>query len=86
HVDEAVLRSELSCYSLKKQGLLGRRCSVPFMAVNWQNDIFSPKEDALLVVRSSIDGKLLTLPTKPLYQNFHQSLSTVVSWLKSKIE
>lgn len=85
-VDEAVLRSELSCYSLKKQGLLGRRCSVPFMAVNWQNDIFSPKEDALLVVRSSIDGKLLTLPTKPLYQNFHQSLSTVVSWLKSKIE
>uniref|UniRef100_A0A3B0LZD2 Esterase FrsA n=1 Tax=Arsenophonus endosymbiont of Trialeurodes vaporariorum TaxID=235567 RepID=A0A3B0LZD2_9GAMM len=85
-VDEAVLRSELSCYSLKKQGLLGRRCSVSFMAVNWQNDIFSPKEDALLVVRSSIDGKLLTLPTKPLYQNFHQSLSTVVSWLKSKIE
>lgn len=71
---------------LKKQGLLERRCSVPFMAVNWQNNIFSPKEDALLIVRSSIDGKLLTLPTRLLYQNFHQSLSTVVNWLKSKIE
>lgn len=69
-VDEAVLRSGLSCYSLKKQGLLGRRCSVPFMAVNWQNNIFSPKEDALLVVRSSIDGKLLTLRTKPLVSKF----------------
>lgn len=33
-VNEAVLRSELSCYSLKNQGLLGRRCSVPFMVVN----------------------------------------------------
>lgn len=47
------------------------------MAVNWQNDIFSPKEDELLVVRSSIDGKLLTLPTKPLYQNFLSKFSSV---------
>ena len=69
---EAVLRSELSCYSLKNQGLLGRRCSVPFMVVNWQNDVFSPKEDVLFIVCSSFAGKLLTLPVKPLYQNFQQ--------------
>jgi esterase FrsA len=39
--DEA-LRVELNRYSLKTQGLLGRRCPTPMLSGFWKNDPFSP--------------------------------------------
>ncbi|WP_265424958.1 alpha/beta hydrolase, partial [Klebsiella pneumoniae] len=42
--DEA-LRIELNRYSLKTQGLLGRRCPTPMMSGFWKNDPFSPEEE-----------------------------------------
>lgn len=40
--DEA-LRVELNRYSLKVQGLLGRRCPTPMLSGYWKNDPFSRK-------------------------------------------
>lgn len=85
HVDGAALRHELSCYSLKNQGLLGRRSYVPMMSVCWENDIYSPKQESDLIMRSSMDSHLLALPATPVFENYQKSLSETTSWLKSKI-
>ncbi|NRN28806.1 esterase FrsA [Photorhabdus heterorhabditis] len=85
NVDENAFRLELGCYSLKKQGLLGRRCPVPMLAGYWQNDIFSPKEESKLIVMSSMDSKLLAIPTTPVYSSFDKALQETSQWLKNKI-
>ncbi|WP_445374161.1 esterase FrsA [Photorhabdus tasmaniensis] len=85
NVDENAFRLELGCYSLKKQGLLGRRCSVPMLAGYWQNDIFSPKEESKLIAMSSMDSKLLTIPTTPVYSSFNKALQETSQWLKNKM-
>ncbi|EMS1063774.1 esterase FrsA [Providencia stuartii] len=85
HIDGAALRHELSCYSLKNQGLLGRRCRVPMMSVYWKGDIYSPKAESDLIRRSSMDSHILTLPETPVFENFQKSLSETTDWLKSKI-
>ncbi|AKA39426.1 esterase FrsA [Yersinia ruckeri] len=82
---DASLKVELNRFSLKTQGLLGRRCHVPMLAEYWENDPFSPKEDAKLIVSSSIDGKLLSIPSKPVYDSFHRALLQTCDWLKDKM-
>ncbi|MDE9429986.1 esterase FrsA [Xenorhabdus bovienii] len=84
HVDEAALRLELSCYSLKNQGLLGRRCSVPMLSVYWKDDVFSPREDSKLIAMSSMDGSLLAIPSTPVYSGFNKALHETSVWLKDK--
>lgn len=59
--DEA-LRVELNRYSLKVQGLLGRRCPTPMLSGFWKNDPFSPEEESRLITTSSSDGKLIEIP------------------------
>ena len=84
-VDGASLRHELSCYSLKKQGLLGKRSKVPMMSVCLKNDIYSPKDESTLIARSSVDGDLVMLPSSPIFANFEKALSETTAWLKTKI-
>lgn len=84
-VDGASLRHELSCYSLKKQGLLGKRSKVPMMSVCLKNDIYSPKEESDLIMRSSMDSDLVMLPSSPIFANFEKALSETTAWLKTKI-
>lgn len=84
-VDGESLRHELSCYSLKNQGLLGRRIKVPMMSVYLKNDIYSPKSESDLIMRSSTDSHLVGLPSSPVFANFEKSLSETTEWLKSKI-
>lgn len=42
---DSALRVELSRFSLKTQGLLGRRCPLPMLSGYWKNDMFSPPEE-----------------------------------------
>lgn len=84
-VDGSALRHELSCYSLKNQGLLGRRSKVPMLAVSLKDDIYSPKAEAELIKRSSIDADAIMLPSHPVFANFEKALSETTSWLKTKI-
>ncbi|MDC9582162.1 esterase FrsA [Xenorhabdus sp. PR6a] len=85
HVDEERLRAELNCYSLKKQGLLGRRCTVPMLSVYWQDDIFSPRQDSKLIAMSSMDGSLRAIPATSVYSGFNKALHEISVWLKDKV-
>lgn len=78
--DEA-LRVELNRYSLKNQGLLGRRCPTPMLSGFWQNDPISPQQESGLITSSSVEGKLLDIPFKPVYRNFDDALRKITYWL-----
>lgn len=82
--DEA-LRVELNRYSLKTQGLLGRRCPTPMLSGYWQNDPFSPEEESRLITSSSADGKLMQIPFKPVYRNFDKALKEIAAWINHRI-
>lgn len=79
------LRVELNRYSLKTQGLLGRRCPTPMLSGFWKNDPFSPEEESRLITSSSADGKLLEIPQKPLYRNFDRALRDITDWINHKL-
>ena len=61
-----ILSAPLGCLSLKNQGLLGRRCSLPVLSMCWKEDVFSPKSESELIVRSSADGKLVEFGHTPV--------------------
>lgn len=82
--DEA-LRVELNRYSLKTQGLLGRRCPTPMLSGFWKNDPFSPEEESRLITSSSTEGKLLEIPFKPVYRNFDKALLEITDWMNHKL-
>lgn len=82
--DEA-LRVELNRYSLKTQGLLGRRCPTPMLSGFWKNDPFSPEEESRLITSSSADGKLLEVPFSPVYQNFDKALKEITRWIAQRV-
>ncbi|MDC9605009.1 MULTISPECIES: esterase FrsA [Xenorhabdus] len=85
HVDEKRLRSELACYSLKNQGLLGRRCTVPMFSVYWEDDIFSPRKDSTLIAMSSMEGLVRAIPATSVYSGFNKALHEISVWLKDKV-
>lgn len=80
---DSALKTELNRYSLKTQGLLGRRTPTPMLAAYWENDIFSPKSEAKLIADSSADGKLLPIRSEPLYGHFDSALHEICSWLQN---
>lgn len=80
-----ILKMELNRYSLKMQGLLGRRCPTPMLAGYWDNDPLSPKQEAQLIASSSLDGKLLAIPRTPVYRSFHHALQQISDWLNEKM-
>lgn len=82
---DSVLKIELKRYSLKTQGLLGRRCLTPMLAAYWDDDPLSPKEESQLIVSSSLNGKLISIPRTPVYDSFHKSLLQICNWLADKM-
>ncbi|MBD8450774.1 esterase FrsA [Serratia rubidaea] len=80
-----VLKMELNRYSLKMQGLLGRRCYTPMLSGFWEQDPLSSKAESQLIVSSSLDGKLLAIPRAPIYRSFHQALQQMSRWLHDKM-
>lgn len=81
----SALRTELGRYSLKMQGLLGRRTPVPMLSGFWQNDPFSPEEDSRLIARSSVDGQLLPITFSPVMKNFDLALQQMGDWIEKRL-
>lgn len=79
------LYSALNTYSLKTQGLLGHNCPTPMLACFWQNDPFSPQEDARLIASSSAAGTLLEMHFNPVYRNFDHTLNVISDWLRENL-
>lgn len=80
------LRTELNRYSLKVQGLLGRRTPIPMLAAYWSNDLFCPEEDARMIVSSSAQGKALMIPTTPVFSSFDKALNQICDWLAKQLK
>lgn len=85
NASDNVLKTELNRYSLKTQGLLGRRCSTPMLSAYWEQDPLSPKAESQLIVSSSVDSKLILIPRTPVYESFHHALLQICGWLKDKM-
>lgn len=85
NVSDQILQAEINRYSLRVQGLLGRRTSVPMLSAFWQNDLFSPEEESRLIVNSSVSGKLLTITPSPLMKNFDTALEQTTDWLMEQL-
>lgn len=81
----SALRTELGRYSLKMQGLLGRRTPVPMLSGYWQNDPFSPEEDSRLIARSSAEGQLLPVTFSPVMKSFDQALLKICDWIEKRL-
>lgn len=79
------LRIELNRYSLKVQGLLGRRTPTPMLAAYWPSDLFSPEEEAQLIANSSAQGKVLAIPTTPVFSSFEKALNQICDWLAKQL-
>jgi len=82
---DSALRIELSRFSLKLQGLLGRRCPVPMLSGYWADDPFSPEEESRLIVNSSTDGRLMQIKPSPSMANFDRGLRDICDWLERKL-
>ena len=80
------LRIELNRYSLKVQGLLGRRTPVPMLAAYWPDDLFSPEEDSRLIAGSSAQGKTLAIPASPVFRSFEKALNQICDWLSKQLQ
>lgn len=80
------LRTELNRYSLKVQGLLGRRTPTPMLAAYWPDDIFGPEADAQLIANSSSQGKTLAIPAKPVFASFDKALNQICDWLEKQLK
>lgn len=83
---DSALRTELNRYSLKVQGLLGRRTPTPMLAGCWPDDPFSPEEEARLITSSSAEGKMLQIGAKPVMANFERALNEVCDWLAKRLK
>ncbi|UTV27090.1 esterase FrsA [Photobacterium atrarenae] len=85
-VSKASLTSHLPAWSLKNQGLLGRRkIDMPMLGISLKHDPICPEIDNQLIAMSSRGGKAITLPEKPLHDGYHRAMLTVVDWLKDKL-
>lgn len=81
---DSLLQAEISSYSLKLQGLLGRRCQTPMLAVNRASEPFSPLSDAKLIASSSLKGKLIQTPARPMIDNFQYAIEQIVEWANER--
>ncbi|WP_246616398.1 esterase FrsA [Thaumasiovibrio subtropicus] len=85
-IPKSTLVSQLCTFSLKQQGLLGRRaCSVPMLGVSLEGDSFCPPSDNHLLAASSRDGKAIILPDSPLNTGYHRCMTAVTQWLQEKL-
>ncbi|QUG76953.1 esterase FrsA [Erwinia sp. E602] len=82
---DSALRTEMSRFSLKLQGLLGRRCTTPMLSGYWADDPFSPEEESRLIVSSSAQGRLLQMKSSPALAGFERGLNEIGDWLLQRL-
>ena len=82
---EGLLRAELQSYSLKNQGLLGRRCQVPVLAAGIEGDPFCPEEENRFIAMSSVEGRRLKIPSSPLPTGFQRAMEQIADWIEQKL-
>ncbi len=83
---DTTLSTEMNAYSLKTQGLLGRRTPVPMLSAYRKNNLFSPVEDSQLICQSSAQGKLLCINDMPVMKSYDNSIREISDWLAGQLK
>ncbi|WP_029687162.1 esterase FrsA [Tatumella saanichensis] len=84
--DDSMLANELSAFSLKNQGLLGRRTTVPLLSVSVAEDPFSPPSESELIRRSSSAGQMISLSAHPEMTCWLKCLAQTSNWLGQQLK
>ncbi|MCK8235413.1 alpha/beta hydrolase, partial [Erwinia amylovora] len=67
---DSSMRAELCRFSLKMQGLLGRRSPTPTVSAFRPPAPYSPEEESRLIGHSSVAGRLIKINPSPAVTHF----------------
>ena len=79
------LRTKCQVFSLKTQGLLGSRTSVPILSIGHKRDFICPEQDVRALASASRNGKAVVFDKQPLLEVYDEALKETVDWLKKHL-
>ncbi|MGY3892410.1 esterase FrsA [Aeromonas enterica] len=79
------LRTKCQVFSLKTQGLLGTRTSVPILSIGHKKDFICPESDVRALASASRNGKAVVFDKQPLLEVYDEALKEMVDWLKKHL-
>ncbi|MGL6511524.1 esterase FrsA [Aeromonas hydrophila] len=79
------LRTKCQVFSLKTQGLLGTRTSVPILSIGHKKDFICPEQDVRALASASRNGKAVVFDKQPLLEVYDEALQEMVDWLKKHL-
>ncbi|WP_237332904.1 esterase FrsA [Zobellella iuensis] len=68
-------------FSLKTQGLMGHKTTVPLLSLGHKRDFICPERDIQALAASSRGGQALVLDKLPLFEVYGQALAKARDWL-----
>lgn len=80
-----LLRTKCQVFSLKTQGLLGSRTSVPILSIGHKKDFICPEQDVRALAAASRSGKAVVFDKQPLLEVYDEALKETVDWLKKHL-
>ncbi|WP_445402368.1 esterase FrsA [Zobellella sp. An-6] len=69
-------------FSLKTQGLMGHRTTVPLLSIGHKRDFICPEQDIQALAASSRGGQALVLDKLPLFEVYGRALAKARDWLQ----
>lgn len=85
NISDQQLMAELTCFSLKKQGLLLRPCHVPLLNISFEGDLISSDDEAKLLQSTQ---KTISMKIKKSHfkESLPSSLAQSLKWIKALIK
>jgi esterase FrsA len=80
-----LLRTKCQVFSLKTQGLLGSRTSVPILSIGHKKDFICPEQDVRALAFASRNGKAVVFDKQPLLEVYDEAMKETVDWLKKHL-
>ncbi|MBS2779942.1 esterase FrsA [Aeromonas salmonicida] len=80
-----LLRTKCQVFSLKTQGLLGTRTSVPILSIGHKKDFICPEQDVRALAAASHNGKAVVFDKQPLLEVYDEALKEMIDWLKKHL-
>ncbi|KUE79459.1 fermentation/respiration switch protein [Aeromonas schubertii] len=80
--DWDLLQTKSQVFSLKTQGLLSTRTSVPILSIGHKLDFICPEADVRALANASRNGKAIVYDREALWDVYDKGLIETVNWLK----
>ncbi|MGL5040901.1 MAG: esterase FrsA [Aeromonas sp.] len=79
------MRVKCQVFSLKTQGLLGARTSVPILSIGHKRDVVCPEQDIRALAAASHNGKAVVFDKQPLLEVYGKAQDEILAWLKQHL-